>query len=368
MNILWCSWKDIQHPKAGGAETVSYEIMKRLVAEGNNVKLLTARYDKSTDTDNLEGIDVIRRGNGLTVYLHAFLYYRKNLKDWPSVVIDEMNTIPFFSGLYSKKPSMLVYYQLARSVWFYQMIFPFSVVGYVLEALYLRLMRHIYRQALTESESSRRDLSRYGFSPDNINLFRVGTHLAPLDKLPQKSSQNNILVLGAIRPMKQTLDAVKAFELARDKAPALTLKIAGDNTGSYAKKVLAYVSRSRHSAAIEVLGRVSAKERINLMQQATLVVVTSVKEGWCLVVTEANGQGTPAITYDTDGLRDSVQDGTTGILCAPGDISMLGETIQSLASNKEQYTTLRKNAWQSSKQYTFDNSYLDFKKALQKVL
>ena len=41
---------------------------------------------------------------------------------------------------------------------------------------------------------------------------------------------------------------------------------------------------------------------------------TSVKEGWGLIVTEAGSQGTPAIVYDVDGLRDIVVESETGVI------------------------------------------------------
>jgi glycosyltransferase involved in cell wall biosynthesis len=40
----------------------------------------------------------------------------------------------------------------------------------------------------------------------------------------------------------------------------------------------------------------------------------SLVEGWGLVVMEAAARRTPAVGFDIPGLRDSVEDGTTGLL------------------------------------------------------
>jgi hypothetical protein len=40
MKILWFTWKDNNHPDAGGAEVVLNELSKRLVAEGHAVTWL----------------------------------------------------------------------------------------------------------------------------------------------------------------------------------------------------------------------------------------------------------------------------------------------------------------------------------------
>ena len=366
MNILWFSWKDIRHPIAGGAETVSYELMLHLVKAGHKVRLVTAAYPNTTPTDTIDGIEVIRVGGQYTVYLMAWRYYRQNLKGWADLVVDEMNTIPFGCAWYIKEPTILLTYQLARKVWFYQMFFPLSIVGYLLEPLYLRLLARTYKTVLTESDSTRQDLLRHGFSEKAVHVFRVGTYLKPIKKLTTKNSYAHVLILGAIRPMKRTLHGVKAFELARDQNSELHLTIAGDDSGSYARKVKSYIAESRHKTAITTLGRVTAKKRLSLMKDASVIVVTSVKEGWGLIVTEANTQGTPGLAYDVDGLRDSIRVNKTGMLATSGDTKALAKSLLQLVSDVPRYHQLRKTAWQDSKQYTFEHSYQDFVKIVSK--
>lgn len=358
MNILWLSWKDRSHPQAGGAETVSGEIMDRLVRDGHIVKLLTSHYLGASAHEIQNGIDTYHSGGRFTVYLKARGLYKKELRDWPDLVIDEMNTMPFGTGFYSHKKSILLCYQLARNIWLYQMRAPFSWVGYATEPLMLRVLAAKYRLIATESKSTQKDLARYGFK--NIHTFRIGMALTPLSSLKSKVKSHIILSLGSIRPMKRTLHAVKAFEVARDKNKELRMIIAGDTSGAYAEKVIGYIKQSRHATAIEVVGRITAVARLDLMQKADLIIVTSVKEGWGLIVTEANSQGTPAVGYDTDGLRDSIQDGITGLLSPDGDFTSMGDHIVDVLSDHDKYDTLRIAAWEWSKEFTFENSYKDF--------
>lgn len=360
MRIVWFSWKDRSHPLAGGAETVSGEIMDRLVRDGHSVKLITAMHTGAKEHETVEGLEIIRLGNRFTVYAKARRYFTENLSDWPDLVIDEMNTIPFGSAFVSKQKNVLLAYQLAREIWFYQMFFPVSLVGYLAEPLYLRLLSKKYSTVLTESNSTKQDMQKYGFQAKNIQTFRVGMALKPLDKLSEKQNQRIVLSLGAMRPMKRTLHAVKAFESARDKDSSLRMVIAGDTSGKYAQNVLSYIASSRHTSAIEVKGRVSNDVRLELMQTASVILVTSVKEGWGLIITEANSQGTPAIAYNVDGLRDSVKDNETGLLVANNDFATMGKAIVELINNPSKYETLRQKAWQWSKEFTFENSYQDF--------
>jgi glycosyltransferase involved in cell wall biosynthesis len=85
-----------------------------------------------------------------------------------------------------------------------------------------------------------------------------------------------------------------------------------------------------------------------------------VKEGWGLIVTEAASQGTPAVVYDIDGLRDSVRHEETGLICRRNTPEDLAKKIVEVLSDKEKYEKMRCNAWQWSKEINFEKSYRDF--------
>ncbi|MEO6760874.1 MAG: glycosyltransferase family 4 protein [Candidatus Saccharimonadales bacterium] len=365
MNIIWMSWKDRSHPLSGGAEAVSGAIMDRLARDGHSVKHLTASYPGAKDDEKVNGINIIRLGGRYSVYLKVKAYFKHNLAEWPDVIIDEMNTIPFAAALYSQKRTVLLTYQLARKVWFYQIVFPLSAIGYLIEPLYLRYIAPHYKMVLTESESTRQDMARYGFNTSRTHIFQVGMELKPLQSLPKKADRSLVLSLGAVRPMKRTLHAVKAFESARDEDTSLHMVIAGSTSSSYGQKVIQYVNNSRHVDFIEVKGRVSDNEKTDLMHQAGIILVTSVKEGWGLIVIEANSQGTPAAVYDTDGLRDSVQNGKTGLLVNDGNYVAMGSTIVNLLNDDALYNNLREAAWMWSKEFTLENSYQSFMEAIK---
>lgn len=362
MKIVWFSWKDIEHPQAGGAETISYQIMKRLVRDGHEVNLVTSRYSGSSVGDDIDGIKVTRVGNRYSVYLRAYRYFRKSLRDWPDLVVDEMNTLPFLASLFTKKRVTLFVHQLAREVWFYQAILPVAFVGYLLEPAYLFLLSRARSGVITVSDSTKQDLARYGFNLKNIRQIREGIEAHP-SKLPTKPKNGNtVLCLGSIRPMKRTLHGIKAFEVAKADLPDIRLIIAGDDSGHYAEKVKRYCQKSQYSKDIEILGRVSGKKRASLLQEAKAIIATPVKEGWGLTVTEANSHGTPVVGYDVDGIRDSIQKDRTGVLVENGQFKELGEELALLLSDETRYLELRKNAFEYSKEFTFENSYGDFVK------
>ena len=114
---------------------------------------------------------------------------------------------------------------------------------------------------------------------------------------------------------------------------------------------------------VTYFGRVSGEKKRRLMSSAHLILVPAVREGWGLVVTEANAMGTPAVAYDVPGLRDSVKHKRTGVLCDPNPESM-AETVFDLhtGSSIQEYS---RNALEDSRRYTWDRSAEEFLKILE---
>jgi hypothetical protein len=112
MNILWFTWKDLTHPLAGGAEVVNEELAKRLVEDGNEVIFIVGGYKGMKNESTKSGYRIIRLGNRLSVYWKAYRYYKKNFIGWADIVIDEVNTIPFFCKLYVKEPNIIFAHML----------------------------------------------------------------------------------------------------------------------------------------------------------------------------------------------------------------------------------------------------------------
>jgi len=359
--ILWFTWKDKKHPQAGGAEIVNEELAKRLIKDGYEIKLIVGGWPESTPKETIDGYEIIRVGGRWTVYWQAYKYYQQNLKGWADLVIEEINTVPFFAKFYVKEKNILLIHQLCREIWFYQMFFPLNWIGYIIEPIYLRLLND--RPVITISNSTKSELQKLGFK--DISIISMGSEIEPVDNLDKITKYPNptILSLGSIRAMKRTKDILQAYNLAKQSIPNLELIIAGDSNDPYGQEFLQEIQKSKHKKDIQYLGKVSKQKKIELMQKSHIILVTSVKEGWGLIVTEANSQGTPAIVYDVDGLRDSVIHNQTGLVCTNTPTN-LAQNIAKLFSDQKLYAKLRQEGHKFSQTITFEQSYKDFIKIL----
>lgn len=365
MKILWFTWKDKAHPLTGGAETVNEELAARLVEGGHEVVFLVGGFEGCQKEEIRRGFKIIRLGNRLSVYFEAYKYYQKNLVGWADLVIDEVNTIPFFCKFYVKEKNILFVHQLCREIWFYQMFFPLSLIGYLLEPIYLWLIRN--RKVITVSKSTKDDLVRFGFRAENISIISEGVEIYPVKDLNliKKYEAPTILSLGSIRAMKRTDQIISAFTLAKEKIPDLKLIVAGAPDGKYGQKIIKQIKENKYTNSIEYLGKVSNNKRLEIMQKSHLICVASVKEGWGLIVTEAGSQGTPALVYNVDGLRDAVIEGEAGFICNKNNPEELAKEIVLMLYDSENYQAKQTAAYHLSTLVNFENSYKDFIKVIE---
>lgn len=363
--ILWLTWKDTSHPQAGGAEVVNEALAKRLASRGYKITFLVAGFDGYKKWEERDGYKIHRMGNRYSVYWHAYRSYKTRDEKW-DLVIDEMNTAPFFARYYSKQPTLLFTHMLARKIWFYQMPGPLGVIGFLMEPIYLRLLSG--SSVVTVSESTRADLMRHGFEKKNIDIISEGIDIKPINDLKSVSKYTHptMLSFGSVRPMKRTHIQLEAFNIAKESVKDLRLIIAGPMNGKYGAKVRALVEQSPYKNDIDCLGPVSTDKKLELYRKCHIITVTSIKEGWGLIVTEAASQGTPAIVYDVDGLRDSVRHKETGIVteCKP---DALASAVIRMFESKQDYQSMRVAGWRWSKTITFDKSVAQFEKIITKT-
>lgn len=103
-------------------------------------------------------------------------------------------------------------------------------------------------------------------------------------------------------------------------------------------------------------GQVSHDKKLELMRRAHLILVPGVREGWGLVVIEANAMGTPSVAYDVNGLRDSVINGKTGVLVKPKDVEAMARKAIQLLSDTNLRNALAHEALSWARNFTWEKA------------
>lgn len=277
--------------------------------------------------------------------------YRKSIRDRFDAVIDEVNTMPFFTPFWAGIPTFMLIFQLAREVWWYESPFPVSVIGYAIEPIYLMGYRHT--PVFTISRSTEQDLRSLGFT-GAITIIPIGIERVASDPHP-KTEAPTFLYVGRLAPSKRIGDMLQALARFRQATGTGTLWLVGSGSKGYQRSLSRQARNLNVESDVVFFGRVSALEKHRLMAKAHALLMTSVREGWGLVVTEANACGTPAIVYDVPGLRDSVRDKSTGLVVAPSPTD-LAEAMIRLTSDPELYGRLAVEGHRWSATFTFDDA------------
>jgi glycosyltransferase involved in cell wall biosynthesis len=324
MKIVIFNWRDKKNPRAGGAEVVTHEIASRWVKSGHQVTLLTASFAGAKKREDIEGVVVIRGGGQLTCRFFAFWYYLKNLRGKIDLTIDEINTLPFFTPLFVREKKIAYINQLAREVWFYESKPPFSWVGYLLEPLYLKFYKKT--KTMTISNSTKEELVKMGF--EKVEVFSMAIDFDKEQPYLNTKNKNLTLVFVArLVRSKRPDEAIKAFGLIQKHYPEAEMHLVGGGEERYLKQLKKLVA-DLDLKNVVFDGRVTEAEKFKLMNQAHFILVTSVKEGWGLIVTEANALKTVGAVYNVTGLRDSVIKDETGLVVGADPSQLAREVIQ----------------------------------------
>lgn len=350
MNIVVFSWRDIRHPLAGGAEKVAFQHMKYWQKNGHNVTLFTSRTNTSLEYEEIEKINIVRKGyQYLGVQIAAFLYYKKNKKNI-DFIVEEFHGIPFFTPLYSNKPKLAVIYEVARDVWFMNpFMFPIKqivgVVGFLFEPFIFKMYKKT--NFMTISNSTKKDLIKFGIPKKNIKIVYCG-FTPPKAVTYKKEKIKTVVYLGAIAKDKGIEDALKVFyEL--NKIGKYQFWVLGKGNSEYIKKLKNYCFKNKIKN-IEFFGFVDEKKKYELLAKSHILVNTSFREGWGLVNIEANSVGIPVVAYNVKGVVDSVVHDNNGLIIEERDYKKMADAIDGLLANEALYNRLSKNSiiWSNS--------------------
>jgi glycosyltransferase involved in cell wall biosynthesis len=320
-----------------------------MAAAGDEVEWFCGSFPGALPEEDVDGVHVVHSGRQWTVHWKAFQRYRGRLRGHFDLVIDEINTMPFFTPLWADIPRLTLIFQLAREVWWYESRFPVNAVGYVAERVYLMGYRRI--PAVTISRSTESDLRRLGFRGD-ITVVPIGIEAGFAIQHP-KSSTPTFVYVGRLARSKRLDHVIRAFALFRSAVGTGHLNIIGTGEPGYIGSLRRLVAGLDLHEYVTFAGHLSRNDKYRLMSQARALLLASVREGWGLVVTEANSCGTPAVVYNVPGLRDSVRHGQTGLIVdsSPG---AMAEAMMRLESDSALYARLANEAKAWSRGFTLE--------------
>ena len=366
VRVLFLSWRDIRHPKKGGAETYTHEVLKRLVERGFHIEHFSVLHDDAVHREVIDGVVYIRSGTNASVIPKAMLYYYRNRHRF-DLVVDQCNTHRFFSSLWLPHHKRVFFiHQLTREIWYEMMDAPQAWLGNVYETISLKMNRR--DNTITVSRSTKQDLLAVGFHDQRVTIAPEGLFFEPWAKedfLPK--APTTFLYAGRLNPYKGIEVAIQSIAELRNRGRDVRLWVLGKGDPEYVNDTLKPLMQKKgltfseglsdpRTKDVHIFGFVSNYDLKNLMSRAKALLFASSREGWGLTVSEAAVLGTPSVVWPSQGLIDAVHFGEAGFLCPEKTVNSMVEQVELLLDNDALYEEMRHKAYEFACTLNFDRS------------
>jgi glycosyltransferase involved in cell wall biosynthesis len=364
--ILVINWQDIKNPFGGGAEVHMHEIFKRIASMGHDVTIFSCDIDGEANEEIIDGIKIIRKGKRSTFnYGVKKMYKTKFIHENYDIIIDDINKIPFYTPRYVKEPLLAISHHFFGASIYRETNFAAGTYVYLSEWL----VNRVYRKTpfAVVSESTLQEFIDRGFDRE---LFDIVPNAIEQNDFPMKVGKKAdppiIAYFGRLKKYKSPDHLIKAFASIEKKHRDAKLQILGK--GDFMEYMQQLSIELGIEKKVKFFGFVTEEDKKRLLSEATCCVNTSMKEGWGITNIEANACGTPVISANVPGLRDSVKDGQSGMLYEYGNIDELAEKLDNLLSDDELKNTLYKGSIEWASQFSWQQSAELMLEKIEKVI
>lgn len=296
ISVHFNAWHDIASPNAGGSEVVIDRAATELARRGHEVTLSVPR------PAGKHLYRTVISGGFYSQFVRSPFNYLRTARH-ADVVVDVVNGLPFFTPLWRRRKRTIAFvHHIHDEQWRDSYS---SFVAFFGRFIELRIMPRLYKEFITVSRSTAEDLERHGADSGSITIIPNGLDAAPAD-IPDKDTEPLFVIVARLVPNKRVSLLLDMWsEVQRTTGGRLI--IIGD--GPKREHL-----ESKHVPNVEFLGQVGDCVRDEYMARATLLLVTSRREGWGLTILEAARVGTPTLAFNVAGVRDAVVNNVTGLL------------------------------------------------------
>jgi glycosyltransferase involved in cell wall biosynthesis len=343
------AWRDLDDPEAGGSERHASNIAALWAEAGIEVTMRTSYAANRPVVSWRDGYRVIRKAGRYLVFPRAAFSEMMGWHGGRDGLVEIWNGMPFFSPLWARTAHVAWLHHVHAEMW--QMALPprLAAMGSFVES---RVAPPLYRwtEIVTLSESSKDELVRdLKFRPERVTVVSPGID-PRYTPGGAKDADPLVVAVGRLVPVKRFDVLIDALVALKPRVPRLRAVIAGEG---YCRPDLETQIRSaRAEGWISLPGRVDDDEIIDLYRRAWVLAMTSSREGWGMIVTEAAACGTPAVVTRVPGFVDAVVEGRTGLLADTRDDLAAG--VYSFLTDADLRTRLGDAAREYASRWTWE--------------
>jgi glycosyltransferase involved in cell wall biosynthesis len=218
----------------------------------------------------------------------------------------------------------------------------------------INLVSHTFSFPLKKIVINEADFRK--FSTDKPQKIQLGIDTSKYYLTNPINERDGKIVLFPMRAQRDkgasvAIDAIKLIHGQRNDIKIITF-------GSYGKTdmIPKYVDHR---------GYIDDKELFNLYNRASVFVIPSLLEGFCLPGLEAMACGCAVITADNIGIREYVKHNTNGVIVPPNDSRAIADAVISLIDDSNQRNHLILNGLETVRTFSNENMMRSFLTAIK---
>ncbi|MDP3066627.1 MAG: glycosyltransferase family 4 protein [Methanobacteriaceae archaeon] len=315
----------------GGAEVRVYELARRLAGRGHDVHWYTIGWWWTDETQD----DIIRDGikfHGVCKPTPIYSGSRRSIKEAiyfslkllrplfkKNFDIIDCQGFPFFSSFIAWFHSLLGRSKLVITVlevwgsYWYEYIGFLGIFGRFVEFLTLHLSNNI----ISISPKTKRDFLKVR-RISQVQLITPGINISDVEKIKGSERKQDILFAGRLIKEKRVKLLIESLIKTKEDIPNIKCLIVGE--GPEKEHLVQLTQKLGLEKNVEFLGFMkNHPDLMSLMKSSRVLVLPSKREGFGMVVVEANASGIPAIVVEDpmNAACDLVEEGVNGFIAQP---------------------------------------------------
>lgn len=352
----------------GGAEKRIFELGKRLVNRGNEVHIFSLGYwmekeeYKSNETLIYEGMTLHSVGKPSDLYtddgkrsIKEALYFARCISkvDFDGFDIVDCQGFPYFSCFstkfkISKNTHLVITVHEVWNDYWYEYLGKKGFFGKIIE----NRMFHLTDNIICVSEMTRDNMLKI-HKPKNSTIIPNGVNSKEIIYLDPQKDYCDVIFAGRLIPEKNVELLINSIKKVTLKHPYVKCYIVGNGSNEDKLKKLTKGLNLENNVFFKDFCK-NQKELYSLIKSSSIFVLPSTREGFGIVVLEANACGIPVITIDSPmNAAKNLITSKNGFII-DNDSDQLAELISNCLTNGIELS-LRDSCRQVAKKYDWEH-------------
>lgn len=351
-------------PYFGGVDARTINLAKNLT-KNNDVHIITTFTGETERLEDYDGVKIHRIGKKRKFTQRGDFVQR--LKFNTEVVSEILRLQPdivdasgfvSYAGSYkgAKKinvPAVVTVHEVWQGEWIQNMGLVSGLAGHFLEKHYLK---YPFDKYIAVSNFTKGKLiKKIGIDEKKIAVVYNGIDLDLYKSITvnDKYANPTIVTVSRLVTYKRVEDSIRALNILKHDFPDIRLKIIG--IGPQEKYLRELSEKLGIKDNVDFLGKIDdTRETIRILKKSHVFVLSSIVEGFGMVIIEAMACGLPYVASDIPPIKEVTAGGVGGLLCEPKNWKALALKIRTLLSGESLRTDIMKNVDEHIRAYGWE--------------